>query len=188
MVSRLLKNKYTSSPYSLDTIQLLEQLEEWTWCMYVCCINLNYSTSGAPINLTCDACNTGGSGIVSRGSYLYTAAVVTFWSRKFNSAQQNYPIHEQELLAIVESLKWFQNLLHGAHFRIFPDHKSLEFVMTQQKLSPRQARWLETLSEFDFTFTHILGQTNVLADVHIQCQCCGDCVYSQQICPWCRSG
>src|SRR5215471_18390968 len=36
--------------------------------------------------------------------------------------------------------------------------------MTQKNLSPRQARWLETLSDFDFTVQHIPGETNELAD------------------------
>ena len=70
----------------------------------VCCVNLNYAST-APINLTCDACNTGSSGVISQGTDLHSTNVVAFWSRKFNLAQQNYPVHEQELLAIIESLK-----------------------------------------------------------------------------------
>jgi RNase H-like domain found in reverse transcriptase/Reverse transcriptase (RNA-dependent DNA polymerase) len=127
-------------------------------------VNIDYSDGSAPINLTCDASATGGSGIVSQGPDLRSARIVAFWSGKFNSAQQNYPVHEQELLAIIESLKRFRNLLHGARFRIFTDHKGLEFIQTQQNLSPRQSRWLETLSDFDFTVQYIPGDTNVLAD------------------------
>jgi hypothetical protein len=37
-------------------------------------------------------------------------------------------------------------------------------LTTQSKLSPRQARWLETISEFDFSITYVLGCDNVLAD------------------------
>ena len=90
--------------------------------------------------------------------------IIAFWSGKFNPAQQNYPVHEQELLAIVESLKRFQHLLQGTKFRIFTDHKGLEWIRTQRKLSPRQARWLETLGDFDFDIIHVPGKTNVLAD------------------------
>lgn len=70
------------------------------------------------INLVTDASLTGASGHVSQGGDLRTARVAVFWSGKFNSAQQNYPVHEQELLAIVESLKRFRGLLQGVHFRI----------------------------------------------------------------------
>ena len=134
-------------------------------------VNLDYNATASPINLTCDACNTGGSGVISQGHDLETARIIAFWSGKFNSAQQNYPVHEQELLAIVESLKRFRNLLHGARFRIFTDHKALEFLQTQKNLSPRQTRWLETLSDFDFTIEYIPGETNILADAL-------SCVYS----------
>ena len=49
-------------------------------------------------------------------------------------------------------------------FRIFTDHKSLEYIMTQRNLSPPQAQWLETLNDFDFSIEHILGTSNILAD------------------------
>jgi len=70
--------------------------------------------------------------VISQGHDLETARIIAFWSGKFNSAQQNYPVHEQELLAIVESLKRFRNLLHGAQFHIFTDHKALEFLQTNE--------------------------------------------------------
>nr|VWO95354.1 Uncharacterized protein [Ganoderma boninense] len=104
------------------------------------------------------------SGYISQGENLTTAKVVTFWSGKFNSAQQNYPVHEQELLAIVESLKRFRPLLYGTKFRICTDHKALEYLMGQKNLSPRQHRWLDVLNEFNFTVHYIPGETNILAD------------------------
>jgi len=36
--------------------------------------------------------------------------------------------------------------------------------MMQKNLSPHQVRWLEVLSDFDFTIEHIPGDTNVLTD------------------------
>lgn len=126
--------------------------------------SVDYSPSAAPLNLVCDGCLTGGSGVFSQGENYLTSDVIAFWSGKFNSAQQNYPVHELELLAIVESLKRFRHLLLGVHFRIYTDHKSLEWITTQKKLSPRQARWLEVLSDFDFEIIHISGVDNVLAD------------------------
>jgi len=119
------------------------------------CTNLDYSANAMPINLTCDACNTGGSGVISQGHDLVTVSIIAFWSRKFNSAQQNYPVHEQELLAIIKSLKRFHNLLHGAHFRVFTDHKALEYIQTQHNLSLWQMRWLETLSDYNFSIAYI---------------------------------
>lgn len=116
------------------------------------------------INLVTDASLTGGSGFISQGEELPKSKVVAFWSGKFNPAQQNYPVHELELLAIVESLKRFRGMLHGTKFRICTDHKALQYFMTQKNLSSRQSRWLDVLNEFDFEIFYIPGKTNVLAD------------------------
>jgi hypothetical protein len=125
---------------------------------------LDYSEGAERINLVTDACLTGASGYLSQGNVLKTAKVCSFWSGKFNSAQQNYPVHEQELLAIVESLKRFRAELTGAKFRICTDHRGLEYIMNQRHLSPRQHRWLGVLNEFDFEIHYIPGETNILAD------------------------
>jgi len=77
-------------------------------------IDLPGATSGtAQVNLSTDASFTGASGVLSQGNDIQAASVVAFWSGKFNATQQNYPVHEQELLAIVESLKRFRHLLIG---------------------------------------------------------------------------
>lgn len=127
-------------------------------------VALDYSPGAPPINLTTDACCTGASGVVSQGEDLKTAKIAAFWSGKFTATQQNYPVHEQELLAIKESLERFQNLLHGAHIRVFTDHKALEYFNTQRKLSARQTRWMEKISKFDIEVHYIPGETNVLAE------------------------
>ncbi len=127
-------------------------------------VPLSYETGAQKVNLTCGASLTGGSGVLSQGDDLATANIIMFWSGKFSSAQQNYPAHELELLAIVESLKRFRHLLHGIKFRIFTDHKGLEWLTTQKKWSPRQARWLEAISEFDFEIVYLPGDKNVVAD------------------------
>ncbi|QRV96035.1 Pol polyprotein/retrotransposon [Ceratobasidium sp. AG-Ba] len=125
---------------------------------------LDYSPGAPPINLTTDASCTGASGVISQGEDLHTAKIAAFWSGKFTATQQNYPVHEQELLAIKESLERFKNLLQGVKVRVFTDHKALEFFSTQQKLSARQTRWLEKISEFDIEVKYIPGETNILAD------------------------
>jgi len=45
--------------------------------------NLDYAPDVPPINLTCDASHTGGGSVISQGSNLATARIVTFWSSKF---------------------------------------------------------------------------------------------------------
>ncbi|QRV92243.1 Transposon Ty3-I Gag-Pol polyprotein [Ceratobasidium sp. AG-Ba] len=127
-------------------------------------VAIDYSEGAPPINLVTDASLTGASGILSQGEDPRTAKIAMFWSGKFTPTQQNYPVHELELYAIKESLEKFRYQLHGVKFRIYTDNKSLEHLMTQKSLSPRQARWLEVINEFDFTITHIPGKENKVAD------------------------
>ena len=125
---------------------------------------LDYSEGAPPIWVTTDGCLTGGGGYVSQGKNPDEAKVVGFWSGKWNDAQQNYPVHEQELLALVESLKRFRGILHGTTFTVRTDHKGLIFLKKQKDLSPRQHRWLDVLNEFDFEIEYIPGETNGFAD------------------------
>jgi hypothetical protein len=62
-----------------------------------------------------------------------------------------------ELLAIVHTLKmWQQNIL-GTKFKIEIDHQSLRYLSTQPNLGRRQCRWMELLQEFDFDIGYIKG-------------------------------
>ena len=110
-----------------------------------------------PVNLTVDACQTGGGGVITQGRPP-DLNIIAFWSGKFNRAQQNYPVHERELLAIVESLKHYRHLLLGITIDIYTDHKPIISLMTQKQLSARQQHWIDILSEFSFQIKYIPGK------------------------------
>ena len=56
-----------------------------------------------------DGCATGIAGVISQKVDWKCARMVVFFSAKLNSAQQNYPVHEIEMLARVETM------LHHCH-------------------------------------------------------------------------
>ena len=89
---------------------------------------------------------------------------IAFMSHKMSAAERNYPVHEQELLAIVQALREWRHYLHGAAFEVVTDHNSLKYLMTQPVLRPRQARWSELLQEFDMNIVHKPGKLNDAAD------------------------
>jgi hypothetical protein len=89
---------------------------------------------------------------------------IAFLSKKMSDAETRYPVHEQELLAIVTGLATWRHYLVGAELRVLTDHKSLIHFQTQPMLSGRQTRWLEILSLFDFTIVYVKGRSNVVAD------------------------
>jgi hypothetical protein len=89
---------------------------------------------------------------------------IAFLSKKMLPAELNYPVHEQELLAIIVALRTWRHYLHGVQFNVATDHRSLIYLQTQPHLSARQTRWLEFLQQFDFKTEYKEGRTNVVAD------------------------
>ena len=49
-------------------------------------------------------------------------------------------------------------------FKIWTDHKNLQYFMTSQKLNQRQARWALYLSQFNFILKHVPGKSMGKAD------------------------
>jgi len=127
-------------------------------------VPLNYGPGTDPIWVVTDTCGNGVGGVVAQGKDWHTAKVAAFYLAKMSSAQRNYLVHEQELLAGIEMMLRHHDILQGAKFTWVTDHKSLEHVLTQKGLSGRQARWLEKLSEFDFDVQYVPGEENVLPD------------------------
>ena len=77
---------------------------------------------------------------------------------------KNYPTHDRELAAVVFALKIWRHYLYGEKCRIFTDHKSLKYLLTQKKLNLRQRRWLELFKDYDCIFDYHLRKTNVVVD------------------------
>jgi hypothetical protein len=91
---------------------------------------------------------------------------IAFLSKKMLDAETRYPVHEQELLAIIHSLNSWRHYLHGSKFKVIvkTDHKSLQHFKTQPTLSGRQSRWLDVMADFDFDIEYIEGKINIVAD------------------------
>ena len=91
---------------------------------------------------------------------------VAFLSKSLNKTERNYEIHDKEILAIIRGLEAWRHLLERAQykFKIWTDHKNLEYFMKAQKLNRRQARWALYLSQFDFTLKHMAGSKMGKAD------------------------
>ena len=91
---------------------------------------------------------------------------VAFYSRKFQSAELNYDVHDKELLAIIEAFREWKAYLTGAEkeIQVITDHKNLLYFTTTKELSRRQARWAEKLARFKFRISYRKGSENNRAD------------------------
>src|SRR5258708_12951259 len=72
-------------------------------------------------------------------------------SKSFSDTEQNYQIHDKEMLAIMRMLEEWRHFLEGSNqkFEIHMDHKNLSYFREAHKLNHRQAQWSLYLSRFD---------------------------------------
>jgi hypothetical protein len=117
---------------------------------------LAYPDFNAPFQTHTDASKTQIGAVTSQNG-----KPIAFWSRKMNSAQQNYTVTEKELLSIVATLKEFRNIPPGQQITVFADSKNLTYKNFNIE---RVMRWRLVLEEFGPDLQHIKGERNVVAD------------------------
>ena len=120
---------------------------------------LTQPTSGKEYSLYSDV-----SGIGLRCVLMQGGKVVVYASRQLKPHEQNYPTHDLELAAVVFTLKIWRHYLYGEKCRIFTDHKSLKYLLTQKDLNLWQRRWLEFFKDYYCIIDYHPGKANVVAD------------------------
>jgi len=76
---------------------------------------------------------------------------IAFYSRKLSPTQTRYTTTERELLAIVETLKEFKNILLGQQITIFTDHKK---IISENSQIERVLRWRLLIEGFSPKLVH----------------------------------
>ena len=126
-----------------------------------------YPDFDKPFILNCDA---SGHGL---GAVLYQQQgddlrVISYASRTLSETEKNYHLHSGKLEFL--ALKWsvtdkFSDYLgHGSKFTVFTDNNPLTYVMSSAKLNATGMRWVNELSEYDFTLKYKPGKSNTDAD------------------------
>ena len=139
-------DKYQSSFYQLKRILIEAPV-------------LTQPTSGREYAMYSDASRSGlGCVLMQDGK------VVAYASRQLKPHEKNYPTHDLELSMVVFALKIWRHYLYGEKCRIFIDHKSLKYLLTQKELNLRQRQWLELFKDYDCIVDYDLGKANVVAN------------------------
>ncbi|BHF77518.1 hypothetical protein SprV_0602062500 [Sparganum proliferum] len=126
---------------------------------------LTHPAPEAQLSLMLDA-STVAVGAVLKQHLAGSTQPLAFFSKKLLPAETRYSNFGRELLAIYLAVKHFRHLLEGREFTIFTDHKPLTFAIHSRsdKLSPRQIRHLDYISQFTSDIRHIDGSRNEVAD------------------------
>ncbi|KAE8671820.1 hypothetical protein F3Y22_tig00111917pilonHSYRG00118 [Hibiscus syriacus] len=101
---------------------------------------------------------TDASDVAIGGVLMQEGHPVAYESRKLNETERRYTVHQKEMTAVVHCLCTWRHYLLGSKFIVFTDNVANSYFLTQKKLSSKQARWQEFLTEFDLSFEHKSGK------------------------------
>ena len=91
---------------------------------------------------------------------------LAFFSKKLEGPRRNYPIHDKELLAVIEAFQEWRPYLSGTtkEVLVYTDRKSLRYFTITKVLNGWQTRWAEFLAEFNFQIDYKKESGNARAD------------------------
>jgi len=91
------------------------------------------------IYLITDALKVGAGAWVGQGTSPEKAYPAAFHSRKFATSQLHYPVHELELLAVVDAIQAFHPILYNTQFTVVTDTSSVSATPPAIEIStPRE--------------------------------------------------
>jgi len=164
------------SSLAVPLLELTHLNHKWAWeerhqkafvALQDACLNstvVQAPNPAEPFIVTTDA-SAYATGAILEQEYGGKRYVIAFDSRKFSGAEQNKTAYEKEMMAVLQALRtWRHHLLGPRSFVLNCDNSAVTFLSNQPQLTPQQARWQQTLSEYNYEIKHISGKTNVAAD------------------------
>ena len=92
---------------------------------------------------------------------------ISFASKSLTKTQRRYCVTRREMLAVVTFVQHFKQYLLGRIFIIRTDHSAIRWVMSFKEPENQMARWIEILSQFDFSVVHRPRSKHVNADFFV---------------------
>ena len=132
---------------------------------------LSYPTSDDMFILDTDASNEGMGSVLSQVQN-GVERVICYFSKAFSKQERRYCVTRRELLAVVASIKNFHHYLYGRQFIVRSDHGALRWLFKFKNPEGQIARWLETLSTYNFKIEHRAGRIHSNADALSRRPCC----------------
>ena len=145
------KRKFTWEAQHEQAFQQMKEITEQD-------IMLTYPQFDKPFHIYTDASELQIGGVIMQDS-----KPLGFFSKKLTHTQKKYPVTEQELLAIVETIKYFRHMLLGHCIVVHTDHKNLTYPNSKHS-SDRVLRQRLALEEYGVEINYIAGDKNVVAD------------------------
>ncbi len=117
----------------------------------------------APARITSDASDVAYSAVLEQKRPNWWQPVA-YMSKKWEPGQAKYVVPMKELCGFIYALKEWRHYLLGREITVQTDHQSLVHIQTQPHLIEVQARWVQTLAEYNVTVKYIPGVKNLVAN------------------------
>ena len=118
-----------------------------------------------------DASDRGFGAVLSQLDENSAERPVAFASRCLSASEMKYPVMEKECLALVWAVTdQFHPYVYGAHFLLRTDNQPLSWLKSLKDPSPRLARWILKLQEYDFDIQHRPGLKQKMRTPSRACQ------------------
>ena len=106
-----------------------------------------------------NVCNRGIHGVI-----MQKGQVICYEFMKLTEHKQNCVTHDLDLETIIHDSNMWRHYILGRRFLLMSDHSGLRYLFDQPNLNTKQARWLATLSDYDFEKGYLKGKENRVAD------------------------
>ncbi len=117
-----------------------------------------------PFILACDASALSIGAVLSQKGEDGKEYPISFASKVLSKTERNWSVTEREAYAIVWAVGYFRSFLLGHKFKLQSDHKPLVWMRQLVNPSPKIARWILQLEEYDFEIEYREGKRNGNAD------------------------
>lgn len=158
--------------------RLLQKEQPWKWTItqqtafdklkkeFTSAPVLQHPNINKPFYIETDASAFARSGVLSQKDSEGKLHPCAFISKTLAQTEQNYDIHDREMLAIVAALKeWQVYIMSSPEIQVITDHEALKYFQTTKNLNHRQIRWSSFLSQFKLNITYRPGKESAKPDV-----------------------
>lgn len=87
---------------------------------------------------------------------------ILFGSKKFSKQARKWDMFNKEAFAMYYAIKECEYMLRGKYFMLQGDHRNLKWIEASNV--PKVIRWRIFMQSFSFSFYHIAGKKNIVAD------------------------
>ena len=114
--------------------------------------------------LETDASLTHVGAVLMQRDQLGVPRVIAYFSKKLRPAEMRYSTTDREALAVILACRQFNHFLWGTKVIIKTDHQPLVSIFRSRTKSPRMARWVLEMRDYQYKIEYKSGKKNLVAD------------------------